>query len=91
MLIKNSTIMNPKIYECPSDRILISIVYVCDGKADCLSGEDEENCFEEDNFRFTCLNSKEKIQFTQICDFIQDCPDASDENFCGRKQKFFMR
>ncbi|CAD5122339.1 DgyrCDS10780 [Dimorphilus gyrociliatus] len=67
---------------CPNDHICINVAYVCDGKIDCPSGGDENNCTILTFERFQCLNSIEKISYTLVCNFIEDCPDKSDELYC---------
>ncbi|XP_043473128.1 vitellogenin receptor-like isoform X2 [Leptopilina heterotoma] len=59
----------------------------CNGKVDCLGGEDEINCnssSECSNLQFRC-NSGQCIDIRSKCDFQYDCLDESDEKNCTRK------
>ncbi|KAK6167360.1 hypothetical protein SNE40_021407 [Patella caerulea] len=72
-----------KHFVCPEGRCLPDSVR-CDYYADCLGGEDEENC----NFpscevdEYQCMNHQ-CIKQHQRCDGHMDCFDRSDEAHCG--------
>jgi hypothetical protein len=57
--------------------------YRCDGKRDCLHGEDELNCMSSKcpDSQFTC-NSGQCISIGKKCNGDKDCLDGSDEFNC---------
>ncbi len=61
-------------------------VYVCDGKWDCTTGEDEyitcgirRTC---DNM-YRCKKTQKCLHINDICDDIPDCPQQEDEFLCS--------
>lgn len=56
--------------------------WVCDGKADCESGEDERDCPDEcPPEHFKCTNAG-CIRERNVCDGNKNCEDGSDEEGC---------
>nr|QQK84939.1 vitellogenin receptor [Chrysoperla nipponensis] len=76
-------------YECISTSICIPAKFVCNGKKDCLYGEDESNCRSE----HTCFIGEKQCQNGQCipehqwCDSHYDCLDKTDEANCDPSQK----
>ena len=68
-------------YEC-NDGTCILDHHQCDGKKDCLAGEDEYNCTCSD-IHFRCEDNS-CISMSKYCDFQSDCLDGSDERNCTR-------
>ncbi|CAC5388447.1 unnamed protein product [Mytilus coruscus] len=65
------------------DGVCIPVSYLCDGVADCTTGEDENGCVApEPCSEFTCMDQT-CIQYYQYCDGIIDCPWGDDEAICG--------
>lgn len=58
---------------------------VCDGRKDCIGGNDECLCGTEaliDDDCFQCLSGSQIIKMGQVCDGVIDCKDFSDECLC---------
>ena len=70
-------------FKCPS-YYCIPWAYVCDGKFDCPSGLEEQNCKVERYCKnmFKCKNSQICIHLNDICDGKVDCPYDEDELVC---------
>lgn len=86
----NKTCFKPKEcdstqFHCISYDICIPRELRCNGKKDCLTGEDEEGCEDKRNKceygKYQCDNG-ECIQSSLVCDLHYDCKDKSDENDC---------
>ena len=61
--------------------------YVCDGKVDCPSGEDEMSCGAKICVGFLhCVNSSQCVHLNDVCDGNNDCHLADDETFCSLKK-----
>ena len=57
--------------------------YVCDGKWDCWSGEDEISCTNYNSINmFKCKLSSSCIHVKNVCDGRKDCPLKDDEMIC---------
>ena len=68
--------------KCP-DSYCIPPRYICDGKRDCIHGEDEEQCEQfQCPGRYRCLESNYCIYLHQLCDGIRQCHKGDDEWFC---------
>ncbi len=71
-------------YKC-QESYCIPYEYKCNGKWECLNGEDELNC---QNLKqhcaglFKCMNSSICIFSVQICNGEEECPMGSDELLC---------
>uniref|UniRef100_A0A8B9H081 Low density lipoprotein receptor n=1 Tax=Astyanax mexicanus TaxID=7994 RepID=A0A8B9H081_ASTMX len=78
-------ICQPSEFSC-GDRLnqCVPSRWLCDGKADCENGRDEEGCVlkncTEDEFR--CANGQ-CISASFVCDDESDCSDGSDEASCA--------
>ena len=70
-------------YKCPN-YYCIPWAYVCDGKFDCPSGLEEQNCKVGRNCEnmFKCKDSQICIHLNDICDGKFDCPSDEDELLC---------
>ncbi len=77
-------------YKCVSS-YCIPWTYFCDGKWDCLNGEEEDtkSClkhFEICKMMFRCANrAKMCIHPGNVCDGTEDCPGKDDELLCELK------
>lgn len=60
----------------------INNYYLCDGKDDCVNGEDELNCSNDEDYIFVCRTTKKRINYKFVCDYHSDCSDGSDEIMC---------
>lgn len=71
--------------KCPNS-YCIPPRYICDGKRDCVGGEDEIDCktFECPG-SYRCINNNTCILFQNLCDSIRHCPHGDDEWFCDLK------
>ena len=60
--------------------------HVCDGKTDCMTGDDEMGCrdFKCDHM-LRCSGSKVCIHPLEVCDGEDHCPNGDDEIMCGYK------
>ncbi|KAM3967500.1 uncharacterized protein ACR2FA_010200 isoform 2-T2 [Aphomia sociella] len=54
--------------------------WICDGTADCPSGEDESSCVLCDANEFRCRSSGSCIMKRWLCDGYADCPGGEDES-----------
>ncbi|XP_051173151.1 vitellogenin receptor-like isoform X2 [Leptopilina boulardi] len=74
-------------WRCVRTGHCIDIRKKCDGKVDCLGGEDEISCNSNSqcsNLEFRCQNGQ-CIDIKGHCDYIFDCFDETDEKNCTRK------
>ena len=80
-------------FTCPGSGHCISLSWVCDGDADCLDKQDEENCPPITCLasQFKCENLKQCVHETFKCDGINDCDDGSDEHGCGRSINHYFQ
>lgn len=77
-------------FECPprdyvkcSNSYCIPWRYVCDGKWDCIMGEDEVGCARYVcPGQYKCANQSSCILLHQLCDGHRQCPMGDDEWFC---------
>lgn len=79
-------------FQCSSDYIkcpnsyCIPLRYICDGKRDCVGGEDEIRCSKfECPGSYRCINHTSCVLFQNLCDSIRHCPSGDDEWFCDLK------
>ncbi|KAG9511198.1 hypothetical protein GZH46_00237, partial [Fragariocoptes setiger] len=58
--------------------------YVCDGKWDCIRGDDEVACDHQYHCpgQYKCANQSSCILLHQLCDGARQCPMGDDEWFC---------
>uniref|UniRef100_A0A8R1DND3 Chitin-binding type-2 domain-containing protein n=1 Tax=Caenorhabditis japonica TaxID=281687 RepID=A0A8R1DND3_CAEJA len=81
---KNTTCIGKFI--CDMSRGGVSCVDLdmhCDGKKDCLNGEDEINCKQQGVQKYLlCENQKQSVTRLQWCNGEPDCADGSDEKYC---------
>ena len=72
-------------YKCPQS-YCIPFHLVCNGRPDCIHGEDEQMC---DDYicrgLLRCKGSRICVHPAQICDGESHCPSADDEGFCDWK------
>ena len=68
-------------YRC-ADNSCIPDGWVCDGKADCDSGDDERSCSACTPQEFKCQSDNRCIPAGWACDGSPDCADGSDERQC---------
>ncbi|XP_045162719.1 prolow-density lipoprotein receptor-related protein 1-like isoform X5 [Mercenaria mercenaria] len=66
---------------CDTSRC-VSQAHICDGKAQCTDGTDEQNCKECKGNEFHC-DDGDCIPSNRTCDGYYDCVDGSDEYNCG--------
>lgn len=77
-------------FECPkrdyvkcSNSYCIPWRYICDGKWDCISGQDEIGCARYVcPGQYKCANQSSCILPHQLCDGHRQCPMGDDEWFC---------
>lgn len=77
-------------FECPqrdyvkcSNSYCIPWRYICDGKWDCIMGDDEVGCARYVcPGQYKCLNQSSCILLHQLCDGHRQCPMGDDEWFC---------
>lgn len=85
-----SHLIDCAIFKCPEkdfvkcqDSYCIPWRYVCDGKWDCLMGDDEVGCARYVcPGQYKCANQSSCILLHQLCDGIRQCPMGDDEWFC---------
>ena len=70
-------------FKCPNQYCL-PVRYVCDGREDCLLGEDELNC----PLPLSCpgmMKCRESIciPMIEVCDGVVHCPSGDDERMCS--------
>ena len=72
-------------YKCPQS-YCIPFHRVCNGRPDCIHGEDEQMC---DDYickgLLRCKGSRICVHPAQICDGESHCPSSDDEGFCDWK------
>lgn len=74
-------------FKCP-DAHCIPHRYQCDGKWDCIQGEDETECHGSHQKcvqLFRCTKTIICIHVKDVCDDKYDCPNKDDEKLCERK------
>ena len=72
-------------YKC-TESYCIPFHRVCNGRYDCIHGEDEERCDEYIcKGLLRCQRSRICVHPHQICDGTSHCPKADDENYCDLK------
>lgn len=80
-------------FECPArdyvkcaNSYCIPWRYICDGKWDCMMGEDEIGCSRYVcPGQYKCANQSSCILLHQLCDGQRQCPMGDDEWFCDLK------
>lgn len=85
-----SHLIDCELFECPqrdyvkcSNSYCIPWRYICDGKWDCISGEDEVGCARYVcPGQYKCANQSSCILPHQLCDGHRQCPMGDDEWFC---------
>ena len=86
MTVRSETIpCPPDTFDCPSNRglhrrLCLPTAMVCDGRRNCVQGEDEQNCAPRSCYAeaFQCQNGI-CIPQSWVCDRDNDCGDMSDE------------
>ena len=72
-------------YKCP-ESYCIPLHRVCNGKPDCIHGEDEQQC--DDHIckgLLRCQSSRICVHPDHLCDGKNHCPGADDEKYCDLK------
>ncbi|XP_063967679.1 uncharacterized protein LOC135157100 [Lytechinus pictus] len=74
--------------KCP-DSYCIPLRYRCDGKLDCPTGSDEQDCdtYECPPGSYRCHGSTVCISPDHVCDDVIHCPGHDDEIFCDLRLK----
>lgn len=89
LLADNKTCFSPKVcnsaeFKCERSEICIPKELRCNGRKDCMMGDDELGCERKHRCplgHFECMNG-ECIEERKVCDFHYDCRDNSDEMNC---------
>lgn len=75
---------------CPEDYVKCTRSYcipshfLCDGKWDCIGGEDEIQCNKYTcPGRYKCRNQSSCVALHQLCDGMRQCRHGDDEQLCG--------
>ncbi len=69
-------------YKCPHS-YCIPHRHVCDGKHDCVNGDDEEHCQNYTCYNMLrCKNTTMCVHPVEVCDNVIHCPLADDELLC---------
>lgn len=87
-------------FECPiyqnNSKHCVPVLRRCDGRNDCLGGEDERLCHARDdtqcgNNEFYCREQSTCIPASWKCDGHVDCLGDEDEKLCGKYNFFTNR